>query len=172
MADDREERIRQRAYDLWQKEGAPEGRHQDHWHEATAQIDAEQAADSNVAAGTAAAAGLADKAYDEPVNADGLDEMGLQQAQAGMEEGPGEQVGDTTPATGGRRKAAAKTTEPGAAPKRGRPKKAAKVDPAKAGATPGGNTVPAGEKTVKRRAVRSGPEKTADDHAKGPTKTE
>ena len=64
MADDREERIRQRAYDLWQREGAPEGRDQDHWHEAVAPIDAEMAEGNEVAPGTAAAAGLAGRGDD------------------------------------------------------------------------------------------------------------
>ncbi len=32
--DDREERIRQRAYGIWEREGRPEGRHDDHWNEA------------------------------------------------------------------------------------------------------------------------------------------
>ncbi|MGR3463774.1 DUF2934 domain-containing protein [Limimaricola sp.] len=175
MADDREERIRQRAYDLWQREGAPEGRDQDHWHEAVAQIDAEDATGADVAPGTAAAAGLAGRSGDLPLNADGLDEMGQQQAREGMADGPGEEIADTTPATGGRRKAAAASTEPGAAPKRGRPKKAKsaeKIAPAKVGAKKGGNTAAAGEKKVARRAVRSGPQKTADDYAKGPTKTD
>ncbi|WPY93952.1 DUF2934 domain-containing protein [Limimaricola variabilis] len=168
MADDREERIRQRAYDLWQREGAPEGRDQDHWHEAVAQIDAEMAEGNEVAPGTAAAAGLAGRGDDLPLNADGLDEMDVEQARGAVGDGPGEEIADTTPATGTRRKAAAKKTEPGAAPKRGRPKKAANIDdPAKAGAKPGGNTKAAGEKKVSRRAVRSGPEKTAADYAKG-----
>lgn len=171
MAEDREERIRRRAYDLWQREGAPEGRHQDHWHEAVAQIDAEDATDTDVAPETAAAAGLAGRSDDLPLNADGLDEMDVQQAREGMPEAPGEQIADTTPATGGRRKSAAKKTEPGAAPKRGRPRKNAKVDPDKAGAAEGGNTVKPGEKKVSRRAVRSGPEKTADAYAKGPSET-
>ncbi|MFT6533255.1 MAG: hypothetical protein ACJASC_002816 [Limimaricola cinnabarinus] len=178
MADDREERIRQRAYDLWQNEGAPEGRDQDHWHEAAAQIDAEEATDNDVAPGTAAAAGLAGRSEGAPLSADGLDgldEIGERQAKEGLTEAPGEQIADTTPATGGRRKAAAKSAEPGAAPKRGRPKKAKStedVDPGKLGAKKGGNTVAPGEKKVSRRAVRSGPEKTADAYAKGPTDTE
>ena len=175
MADDREERIRQRAYDLWQREGAPEGRDQDHWHEAAAQIDAEETRDSEVAIESSAAAGLAGRADDGPKGAGGLDEQGLDQAHANMGEAPGEQVADTTPATGGRRKAAAKTREPGAAPKRGRPKKAkpvAEADPGKLGAAPGGNTTDAGKKKVSRRAVRSGAEKSADAYAKGPSETE
>ncbi len=174
MSDDREERIRQRAYDQWQREGAPEGRHQDQWHDATAQIDAEDASGNDIAPGTAAAAGLAGRDEGAPLSDDGLDEMGQRQAREGLTEAPGEQIADTTPATGGRRKAAAKSVEPGAAPKRGRPKKAKPtdgVDPAKLGAKKGGNTVAPGEKKVSRRAVRSGPEKTADDYSEGPTET-
>ena len=108
MADDREERIRQRAYDLWQREGAPEGRDQDHWHEAVAQIDAEMAEGNEVAPGTAAAAGLAGRGDDLPLNADGLDEMDVEQARGAVGDGPGEEIADTTPATGTRRKAAAR----------------------------------------------------------------
>ena len=29
------ERVRQKAYELWEKEGRPEGKHEDHWHQAT-----------------------------------------------------------------------------------------------------------------------------------------
>ncbi|WP_207478782.1 DUF2934 domain-containing protein [Arenibaculum pallidiluteum] len=32
--DDREDRIRQRAYEIWEKEGRPEGRHDQHWSQA------------------------------------------------------------------------------------------------------------------------------------------
>ncbi|SDF19751.1 DUF2934 domain-containing protein [Limimaricola pyoseonensis] len=166
-AEDRDERIRRRAYELWQREGAPEGRDQAHWHEAVAQIDAEDAAQSGVAPGTAAAAGLAGRGDDLPKDASGLDEMDVQQAREAMQEGRGEQVGDTTPATGGKRKRAAAKTEPGAAPKRAKKTAAAKVDkPAKAGAAKGGHTVAPGEKKVSRRAVRSGPEKSADAYSK------
>lgn len=31
MAEDLEERIRRRAHQIWEREGRPEGRHQDHW---------------------------------------------------------------------------------------------------------------------------------------------
>jgi hypothetical protein len=46
MDTDREDDIRRRAHDLWVKEGSPEGRHLDHWDEATRQIDAEVAGGS------------------------------------------------------------------------------------------------------------------------------
>lgn len=41
MTTDREDRIRQRAYELWEREGAPHGREQDHWHQAMQEIEAE-----------------------------------------------------------------------------------------------------------------------------------
>ena len=39
MADDREARIRERAYDLWVSEGRPDGRDVDHWLRAEQEID-------------------------------------------------------------------------------------------------------------------------------------
>ncbi|MBX4910003.1 MULTISPECIES: DUF2934 domain-containing protein [Rhizobium] len=35
----REEEIRKRAYVLWEKDGRPEGRHQDHWTRAEQELD-------------------------------------------------------------------------------------------------------------------------------------
>ncbi|TPI12722.1 DUF2934 domain-containing protein [Mesorhizobium sp. B4-1-3] len=40
MTDDRHERIRQRAHEIWEQAGRPEGAHLDHWDRATAEIDA------------------------------------------------------------------------------------------------------------------------------------
>ena len=48
MGDDREDRIRARAYELWQRDGSPEGRENDHWIEAEQELDAE-----NTGAGSA-----------------------------------------------------------------------------------------------------------------------
>ena len=39
MTDDRENRIRQRAYELWQQDGAPDGKPDDHWYQAEREID-------------------------------------------------------------------------------------------------------------------------------------
>ncbi len=39
MTDDREDRIRRRAYELWQQEGSPEGKPDDHWLQAEHEID-------------------------------------------------------------------------------------------------------------------------------------
>ncbi|WP_142849336.1 DUF2934 domain-containing protein [Telmatospirillum sp. J64-1] len=42
MDQHRELRIRERAYQIWESQGRPEGRHDDHWAQAAAEIDAEQ----------------------------------------------------------------------------------------------------------------------------------
>ncbi|TPI36042.1 DUF2934 domain-containing protein [Mesorhizobium sp. B3-1-9] len=39
MTDDRHERIRQRAHEIWEQAGRPEGAHMEHWDQATAEID-------------------------------------------------------------------------------------------------------------------------------------
>jgi len=44
MRSDREERIRQRAYAIWQSEGHGHGREEEHWHRAEREIAAEEAA--------------------------------------------------------------------------------------------------------------------------------
>ncbi|RVD55574.1 DUF2934 domain-containing protein [Mesorhizobium sp. M2D.F.Ca.ET.185.01.1.1] len=38
MTDDRHERIRQRAHEIWEKAGRPEGAHMEHWEQAAAEI--------------------------------------------------------------------------------------------------------------------------------------
>src|SRR3546814_10298430 len=38
----KEEKIRQRAYEIWQREGRPSGRDQDHWSQAQAEITREE----------------------------------------------------------------------------------------------------------------------------------
>ena len=44
MSLDREKRIEQRAYALWEAEGYPHGKHEEHWLRAAHEIDAEQTA--------------------------------------------------------------------------------------------------------------------------------
>ena len=44
MADDRQERIRNRAHQIWLQEGQPAGQHDRHWHQAAADVDQEDAA--------------------------------------------------------------------------------------------------------------------------------
>jgi hypothetical protein len=41
MSDQHRNRVEQRAYELWEREGRPEGRHDHHWAEAERQIAAE-----------------------------------------------------------------------------------------------------------------------------------
>jgi DUF2934 family protein len=43
MTGDKQERIRQRAHAIWEQAGRPEGAHQRHWDQASAEIDAELA---------------------------------------------------------------------------------------------------------------------------------
>ena len=42
MTDDRHERIRQRAHEIWEKAGRPEGADIEHWDQATAEVDGEK----------------------------------------------------------------------------------------------------------------------------------
>ena len=69
MADDRQERIRNRAHQIWQEEGQPAGHHDRHWHQAAADIDREDAGQS-AKKPTKKAAG-AGKAKAEPKEAQG-----------------------------------------------------------------------------------------------------
>ncbi|MET0942788.1 MAG: DUF2934 domain-containing protein [Mesorhizobium sp.] len=41
MIGDREERIRQRAHEIWEREGRPHGADDRHWHQAAREVDAE-----------------------------------------------------------------------------------------------------------------------------------
>ena len=43
MSNGLDERIKQRAYDIWLSEGRPEGKHEEHWHRAAAEIRGETA---------------------------------------------------------------------------------------------------------------------------------
>jgi len=70
MSEDREERIRQRAYQLWEADGSPEGRADDYWHKAAAQIDAA------TGAGTDASEVAADQTAKRRVAGDPLQESG------------------------------------------------------------------------------------------------
>lgn len=46
MASDIEERIRARAHAIWEEEGRPEGRAEEHWARATREVEAGMAADA------------------------------------------------------------------------------------------------------------------------------
>ena len=42
MNPEKQKRIEQRAYLFWEAEGQPHGRHEEHWHRAARQIEAEE----------------------------------------------------------------------------------------------------------------------------------
>lgn len=50
MATDRQERIRHRAHEIWEKQGRPHGADYQHWDQATREIDAEDVAAKKPAA--------------------------------------------------------------------------------------------------------------------------
>lgn len=41
MSDDREQRVKERAYQLWESEGRPSGRQDEHWGQARREIEEE-----------------------------------------------------------------------------------------------------------------------------------
>ena len=45
MSDDQEARIRLRAHAIWEEQGRPLGRHEDHWRQAARELDATDLAD-------------------------------------------------------------------------------------------------------------------------------
>lgn len=49
MSDDRQRKIERRANEIWQREGRPDGRADEHWRLATAEIEAEEAAQVSLA---------------------------------------------------------------------------------------------------------------------------
>jgi hypothetical protein len=53
----REHKVRERAYKIWEDEGRPEGRHDDHWHQANSEFEdtpvADAAPDADAALDTA-----------------------------------------------------------------------------------------------------------------------
>jgi hypothetical protein len=57
MADDLEQRIRERAYEIWENEGCPEGRGSEHWDQACAEYRDARAEAGPQAVGSSASAG-------------------------------------------------------------------------------------------------------------------
>jgi hypothetical protein len=46
--DEKHDRIRVRAFEIWQRAGQPEGSHMEHWHQAIQEIEAEDARGADV----------------------------------------------------------------------------------------------------------------------------
>ena len=42
MGTDRHEKIQQRAYQIWEREGRPDGHHERHWHQAIDELDRDE----------------------------------------------------------------------------------------------------------------------------------
>ena len=66
MTDDRQERIRNRAHQIWQEEGQPAGQHERHWHQAVADVDRQDAVGTSAAKKPAKKANGAGKAKAAP----------------------------------------------------------------------------------------------------------
>ncbi|QND65481.1 DUF2934 domain-containing protein [Mesorhizobium loti] len=69
MTDDRQERIRNRAHQIWLQEGQPAGHHERHWHQAAADVDQEDAAGKSAAKKPTKKAAGASKAKAAPKEA-------------------------------------------------------------------------------------------------------
>jgi hypothetical protein len=68
---DKYEAIRKRAHDIWERQGRPEGRHEDHWREAEAKLLAAAGDRGNEGEGNKTAAFAFDRSQTESVqNAD------------------------------------------------------------------------------------------------------
>lgn len=82
MADDREHQVRQRAYRIWQDEGEPSGRDQEHWSRAEAELDG--------AAGGEKEELIADAGNDLPFGEP--EDTGAQDAEQDAAEGPAQGI--------------------------------------------------------------------------------
>ena len=54
---DKTDRIQSRAHEIWEREGRPHGRHDEHWFQAQAEVEAERRAAENLSAVAAGRAG-------------------------------------------------------------------------------------------------------------------
>ena len=61
MTDEYRDRVERRAYELWERDGRPEGQRDRHWAEAERQVAAEAAGQQTGGAGSAPGAGMAAK---------------------------------------------------------------------------------------------------------------
>ncbi len=103
----REDRIRSRAYQIWERGGREEGNHEQHWHEASRYVDedgdaSEDAADSGHS-GDADDAVATGPAADESPNDEGL--------SSGLQTGGSSGTGDTFGGIGGSAGDAAGTSD-------------------------------------------------------------
>lgn len=68
MSDDRQDSVRERAYQLWEEEGHPEGQHERHWRDAEDELaDKTSVEDNNEAAGQVTESDDGSKAPKSPI---------------------------------------------------------------------------------------------------------
>jgi hypothetical protein len=89
MDSDEERRIRERAYDIWLREGRPHGRHAEHWETAKAEIAAEERDRDKAAAEAKKAATLqSDESAAETAAAPVRSRRATPRAKAGAKRAP------------------------------------------------------------------------------------
>ncbi len=93
MTSDAEEKVRARARQIWEREGRPDGRHEEHWAQAQHEIENEDAAAGD------ASAGLKVTPYNDPSRSGGPVQGGPYPAGAGGV-ASGLQPGGTRPGGG------------------------------------------------------------------------
>lgn len=76
MMDEREERIRQRAHQIWEREGRPGGREDAHWEQAAREVAAEETIATSEAPGPAESEGLGPEEIGADAQSGGIGEMG------------------------------------------------------------------------------------------------
>lgn len=118
MAEDREQQIKQRAYRIWQEEGEPAGRDQDHWSRAEAELGTSTDGDGQdeLVPGSSE-----DLPFGEPEDT-GADDASLANSdEAGPDEAGQEEAGaDETPQTSGIAAAAEAPIAPAPAARKGK----------------------------------------------------
>jgi hypothetical protein len=123
MTDDRNERINRRAYEIWEREGRPDGQHDEHWRRAAEEVGREDAAKSAKPA----------KAADTPAKRTQGAEGKGDPRKTVAEHAPGEKAKSASGRTAG---AATKQQGPGNAPADPRAAKAAERAPGEANPKP------------------------------------
>jgi hypothetical protein len=110
MTNERDDHIRRRAHEIWEREGRPHGRHEEHWAQAAREIEGESSG-GRTTGGTKAAAKPRASRSAEGSNGD---------VGTGTREPAGEGAGAAMP----RRRAAKPAAEGAASPPRAAPKSA------------------------------------------------
>ena len=101
MAGQKDDRIRERAHAIWEREGRPDGREQDHWEQARREVENEESADRSGAGSSGVAARGSETTGGAGRGASGASGLasGLQQGGASPAGGPASTQGSV--GTGG-----------------------------------------------------------------------